>query len=392
MSTDLMKAQERVEIIVGAKGQKAVCKMTPDGRQLVATRTTVRLDPAKKHVWELTTWSNEDGQLVKTVNRMITAAGYNYLNRYAGIVEVRPRTIPGPNNTMVHNPYIERDESGMIELILVSMIGIGRSATGNLQAVEYSLQYDLRTYFAQDVMSKWLGKKRDPVSKTWGRMWAAATIPEEVRLDPRKKLIRMGDDILAVDLDDREVQTILAEHRNRQRFAERNAQTICWRNILKKMLGEAVVTDDLAVEVTCWVSPDGTIHDAINNVHEALRDVSVSRVREVADRPDAPALEGHAIDDDMDETMPQPPAEEDGPGEIEPAQLPAISDAASRNDELIALKDEIKSSLTRVPGATKVLRDRALTPAKVADSRDLALLREVASDIREISRAKGGLL
>ncbi len=389
MSTDLMKAQERVEIVVGPKGQKAVCKMTPDGRQLVATRTTVRLDPAKKHVWELTTWSNEDGQLVKTVNRMITAAGYNYLNRYAGIVEVRPRTIPGPNNAMVNNPYIERDATGMIEFILVSMIGIGRSATGNLKAVEYSLQYDLRAYFAQDVMSKWLGKKKDAVSKTWGKLWAEATIPEEVRLDPRKKLIRMGDDILAIDLDDREVQGMLAEHRNRQRFADRNAQTICWRNILKKMLGEAVVTDDLSVEVTCWVTPDGQMQDAINNVHEALRGVSVSRVREVADRPEAPALEGFSVDDDVDEQTPRA-LEADEPGSIAPAASLTASDA-DRTDELIALKDEIKGALTRVMGASAVLRDRRLTPARIAESKDLALLREVASDMRELSAGKGGV-
>lgn len=388
MSTALARSQERVEVVIGSKGQKAICKMTDDGRQLLATRTVVRLDPAKKHVWELAQWTNEDGQLTKTVTRMITAAGYNYLNRYAGIVEVRPRTIPGPANTCVNNPYIERDATGMIEFILITLIGIGRSATGNLQAVEYSLQYDLRTYFTQDVMSKWLGKKRDPVSKTWGKLWAAATIPDDVRLDPRKKLIRMGDDILAIDLDDREVQGLLAEHRNRQRFAERNAQTICWRNILKKMLGEAVLTDDLSVEITCWVTPDGQIQDATNNVHEALRGVSVSRVREVADRPDAPALEGHIVDDDADETTPQLPAD-DEPGSISPPALPAQSDA-DRNDEIIALRDEIKGALTRIPGATGVLRDRGVTAARIRESRDVALLREIVADIREMSGGKGG--
>lgn len=380
--------KDRAEIVLGKNGERAIARVTADGRTLLSMRVNIKLDAAKNHVWELVQWANVDGQLVKNVSRQITAAGYDYLNKYAGIRVYPPMTIPGPGGRMVSNPYVERDASGEVGLVVVGLIGEGRSATGNLRLASYTLHYDLRTYFVQDVMSKWLGRKKDAVSKTWGKMWSAATMPDEVRRDPRKKLLRIGEDVLALDLDDREVQGLLAAKADRQKYPERNAQTICRRNLLKQMLGEAVVGDDLHVEVTCWIAPDGEAHEVLTRSQDAIAESSAIRIVESIDSPDSPALEGGIPGEDLDESDSVP---DDGgePGAIAPAHRPMREDA-DVNDELIELKDSIRALLAQVPGATKVLKDRALTPAKVADSRDLALLREVAADLREATTAKGG--
>jgi hypothetical protein len=133
------------------------------------------------------------------------------------------------------------------------MIGIGRNPMGNLVAHDYTLTYDLGTYLAQDLFSKWTGKKKDN-AKAWGRVFPLGHDP---KLDGNWCPYKLPAGVtLWVNLADKEVLTVIQEHINRQKFAERNAITICRRNILKKAFGVSEVGAGGTAPVVSWPEPD----------------------------------------------------------------------------------------------------------------------------------------
>lgn len=234
------------------------------GGALRAVSVPMRINPAKGETFGLPTKTGaktpEGKDEWKTLHSL-TALGYDRLNTVAGVTFFTlPERLIDNEGQERPNPWIEQDKHGAIHFVRVAQVGFGRAATGNLVAHALSVTYDLRTYLSQDLWSKWQGKKgwgnKPNVSaKDWGVLTPAdvTTPPDKDHTLPFH--IPAGV-ILWVDFKQLEVQSIIGEHINRQKFAERNAITICRRNILKKFFGVSRLDDSMTVQVTGFVQED----------------------------------------------------------------------------------------------------------------------------------------
>lgn len=324
------------------RGQTAVAIFPPDreggppitalvkqtGNGLVRnTLARIRLDPDKAETWSLRAWNPSTKQYER--KQSITATGYNKINQFLGVSFFTPERIIDDDGRVTSNPYFHRDEHGEIVFVKVRMIGLGRNATGNLVAHDLTVTYNLRTYFAQDLYSKWTGKK-DEATRDWGVL-----MPMQFAKPDSTHLVVpiAGGSALVVDLKSKDVVYALGEHLNRQKFAERNAQTICQRNILKKFTGLQVVTDNF-VSVVSWVQPDRdfiTIGRKVSEAQEGriiIDDEPVDLQREAATVEDKEDVD-EALGGDFDDDMPPP---DEGPGENNdvPGSVAASSPAPTK--------------------------------------------------------------
>ncbi|WP_155394965.1 hypothetical protein [Clostridium sporogenes] len=159
---------------------------------------------------------------------MITAAGYNEMNKIAGVSIVTPEKLTLPSGDVVVNPFpIIDKESGTIDKVWVKKIGIGFSPIGNLVMTSSTLLYDIRMYFIQDL------NKKVQTNKSAGRMCMEAMLTDE---EKRKGMFlpiqgKMG---IWVDLENKDVLKCMDTYIQNKLFAERKAQTIAERNVLKK--------------------------------------------------------------------------------------------------------------------------------------------------------------
>ncbi len=305
----------------------ALVKQTANGL-VRSTLVRLKLDQDKGELWSMNSW--DSAKRAYTEKRSITAAGYNKANLFLGVSFFTPERIIDDAGRPTANPYFHRDENDEIVYVKVRMIGLGRNATGNLVAQDLTVTYNLRTYFAQDLFSKWTGKKSE-MSKDWGKL-LPLKVAQKVAKDNELVVPVAGGSALVIDLGNKDVAYCLGEHLNRQKYAERNAVTICQRNILKKFSG-AAVTPDGYMNLVSWTQPDRDFVEIGKKVAEAndgriiIDDQPVDTVRETQtlDSKEAvdEALQGSGDYDDND----QPP--DDGPGENEtPGSVAASAPAA----------------------------------------------------------------
>lgn len=159
---------------------------------------------------------------------MITATGYNEMNKFAGISIITPEKLTLPSGDVVVNPFpIIDKESGTIDKVWVKKIGIGFSPIGNLVMTSSTLLYDIRMYFIQDL------NKKIQYNKSAGRMCM-----EQMLTDEEKKkgmfLPIQGKMGIWVDLENKDILKCMDTYIQNKLFAERKAQTIAERNVLKK--------------------------------------------------------------------------------------------------------------------------------------------------------------
>ena len=249
--------KSRLAVFPGAtkddEPQMALVKVTPGG--LVRSMLTrVHLSRERNETYEFGAYDPVTRSWVK--RNVITAGGYDAVNRFGGVAFLSPDTVADDDGNPRSNPWIDRQD-GSVKRVRVRRIGIGRNPAGNIVARDYTLTYDLELYFAQDVWARWSGKKKDTTTQAWGALYDTANIPPTARQDAKKKIVRCpGGVSLALDLASKEVVNLFHEHLNRQKFAERNAITICERNILKKHFGVTTVGADGTVAVVAWMQPD----------------------------------------------------------------------------------------------------------------------------------------
>ncbi|WP_205694139.1 hypothetical protein [Clostridium sp. JN-9] len=159
---------------------------------------------------------------------MITAAGYNAMNQFAGISIITPEKLTLPDNQVVVNPYpIIDPASGTIDKVWVKKTAIGYSPTGNLVMTSSTLLYDIKMYFIQDL------NKKVQYNKGVGRMCMEETLTD----DEKKKgmfLRIQGTMGIWVDLTNTDILKCMDTYIQNKLFAERKAQTIAERNALKK--------------------------------------------------------------------------------------------------------------------------------------------------------------
>ena len=246
----------------GAPPTLAICRFTSAGT-LRAVNVPMKISAAKGETFALKTKVGD--QWVE--QHSLTAVAYDRLNTVAGVsFFTHPERLVDNEGKPRPNPWIEQDANGAIHFVRVALVGLGRSATGNLVGHALSVTYDLRTYLAQDLWSKWQGKKgydggRGGQAKAAvaSKDWGVITPPDATSSGSPKHTIPFyipAGIKLWCDYSHPEVQAIIGEHINRQKFAERNSITICRRNILKKFLGVSRLGADMTVNVTGYVSED----------------------------------------------------------------------------------------------------------------------------------------
>jgi hypothetical protein len=185
------------------------------------------------------TLTTEKNQLYKVgSNWQPTAAAYNYLNKIASVSIVRPNSVivDGEEKS---NPFITRNpQTKIIESVFIRKMGIGYSASGNIVVIDKTLYYHLYTYFIESIQAK----MKQVIWKS-GKPTKEKKYPDLARLGKadNEELENAGWVFYPIELpvgiwlnlDDPVAQDIFAEHTQRQRFAERIADTICNRNILR---------------------------------------------------------------------------------------------------------------------------------------------------------------
>ena len=179
------------------------------------------------------------GHLYKIKNSYsISSTGYRLLNKVASVSLATPEKVIVDGRDQP-NPYIERnDETKMIEIVWIRKVGIGYSLIGNIVAIDKTLCYNIKTYFLQGIQSKM--KKAE-----WknGQMTDKLLHPNCAKLGIEEKEPKGEGDWaffkvepplgIWVNYADPAILDCMEEHTQRQRFADRIAQTIVERNILK---------------------------------------------------------------------------------------------------------------------------------------------------------------
>ncbi|EKN67847.1 hypothetical protein P9E76_01695 [Schinkia azotoformans] len=169
------------------------------------------------------------GHLAKIQDKvMITEAGYRELNKIAGVSIITPEKLTLPDGKVVVNPYpIVDPVSGTISKVWVKKIGIGYSPIGNLVITSSTLLYDIQMYLIQDLA------KKVQYNKDAGRICMEQTLSEEDM--KRGAFFKIEGNVgVWVDLSHKDVLKAFDTFINNKLFAERKAQTICERNVLKK--------------------------------------------------------------------------------------------------------------------------------------------------------------
>jgi hypothetical protein len=181
-----------------------------------AVKAQVRLDERKGHLAEI------QGKV------MITGAGYNEMNKVAGVSVITPEKLTLPDGSVVVNPYpIIEPVSGSISKVWVKKMAIGLSPIGNLVITTSTLLYDIQMYFIQDLV------KKIKYSAAAGRLCMESMLTDQ---DRQKGIFCRIEGELGVwaDFSNKDVLTCIETFVQNKLFAERKAQTIAERNAMKK--------------------------------------------------------------------------------------------------------------------------------------------------------------
>lgn len=244
-------------------------KVTQNGT-VQAIQSTVSLSIARGEIYMMR--GNVGGQWVDKPS--MTALAYDKMNQFAGVSIHQPDTLMMDDGAIRPNPYLHFDEHHNLMFVKIRLMGLWRNNVGNLVLRDNTLQYDVQTYLARDAWSKWTGKKSESV-KDWGKSFPIGQVPDEYAADPRWLKIKAPIGVvLCCDMQHKDVISLLGEQLQRVTFAERIAQTICRRNLLKQFFGvvsPAQHGNQYSVSVVSWSMPDRNLSqmaDAVRNVRE----------------------------------------------------------------------------------------------------------------------------
>lgn len=182
----------------------------------------------------------------------ITVVGMDYINRVAGVTILTPAQVVVDGKPMP-NPYIERDESGMVKSVIVRKMAIGRAPTGQLVATDYVLSYNRHALLLQMLAKKsakfpsavFLGsREEDPREQeiaietvVWSRdrngKAHKSTQEEKIGGGGRWQFYELDRNLgYWVNLSHPEVQAMMADYINIIATLERRAQSIAARNAM----------------------------------------------------------------------------------------------------------------------------------------------------------------
>lgn len=201
---------------------------------------------------------------------LISAEGLFFANRLAGINLVTPPTVYVDGSEKANPFKIRNERTKATERVFVRKIALGRSLTGNLVAIDQTVEYDPFQYLIEDLQK---------LSSLKGAVEYSKDISSKKPTQIFFPLIAdpSGIDVigLLVDCSIKEVQQSLAAYQRRIKFAERIATTICERNCLKKhpALGIQTVQKNaqgrFALTIVSWCDEDRQL-DRINEVADQV--------------------------------------------------------------------------------------------------------------------------
>lgn len=384
------RREHRTQIVLldpekaGDPGVTALIKHTGDG-SIKAAQIKVPLSVGRGELYEMKMWG-KGGQLPSKFP--LTAQGYYKQNKYGAVAIATPPTVLDDEGKTRPNPFICWDSNEVV-YVRVRKIAVGRSAMGSLTGTDYTLTYHLRNYYAQDILSKYLPKGRDATPRDWGLLMPfTAELPKD-KAGCWHKVPIPGGLALWVNLANKEVIGIVQEHQNRQRFAERNAVTICERNLLKRFYPTTFVErDNATVTVVAWSELDRSyqaIADQLGSSTDGQlqvdgEPVDLSTATEVVEDPD----DVHAaISGDPEEVGEVPEGEDEPPvAGVSVPQSHAQPDA--NTEQLGALRETIRTRIAKVDGDTVAGIMAGAGYSKlgdIADETDAAKLTALAKEL-----------
>lgn len=367
-------------ILTNDNGDKQLIRTLGNGSEIRNVTTKMELATERGELYGMTVKSGE--QYVK--RNVITAAGFYKMNQNAGISFISPPTIVDDNGKEVGNPYpCPTEDKKEVKYVKVRRIGIGRNSVGNLVAIDYTLTYDMSLYRAEAFLSKWKGTHRSSSFQSWGELYSTDNIPKKALEGARKVIDCPGGVSLVVDLTNRDVINLICDHVNRQKFAERNAITICERNILKKFFATSF-TDDGTVKVVAWPQADRNMQQLARAVVEAGEghveaegeQIEVQVASEVIDDPEEMRA---ALSGDMSEDDPQEDVEE---GEFVHAEESVDSIRAAIRNAL-----DVAKSNGKTESARSILQKHNLVTLKqIAECKSVDVLGAIRNELLEVMK------
>lgn len=348
-----------------------------------------------------------DGKAIWGKAIRLTALGYDKLNQFAGVLRHDPETIRLSDGEVKRNPYIHfvNDLPLYVEVLCM---GAGRNSVGNMVLITNTLHFDLRGYFARDVYAKWFNKKSG-VGASWGKVFQACRVPDDLLKDPTKYVVTMPTGmVLVCEINSGEFLKVMQEQNERVRFAERTAQSICWRNVLKKYFGVTTPNErydrennflGYYVPVVSWPMLDRDYAAAAELVAEAKTGTVIAE-----GDGDAPAKTAVTVDetrdvvDDPEDVDADLAAENDGerePIETESAEPESVAPkqaAEPEGDPLKSMRERLRELAEKVGNyAPVIFNNRGLVGgwADVLACESAAKLQILIDDMEGQLKSKG---
>jgi hypothetical protein len=209
----------------------------------------------------------------------ITIKGYDRLNQTAALFVLKPDALVVEGKT-VENPYAVYDSRNQVVRIIARAMAIGYSPTGNLVVTDAVRHYNFEAYFLQDLAAK--TKHADAARYGTRHLcpFESEAVPER---DDRGETFSRSKDGKKVwvfvevkgasglwyDPSHKEIDSVLDQHIQHQKFGDVIAQTMAERNAKKAHPAIATTTVNV-VDGIGWVTVYGWRHDMNREDMKAL--------------------------------------------------------------------------------------------------------------------------
>ena len=197
------------------------------------TRTGQVLKAIKAEIWLF----EKAGHIYKIPGRQerwaITCDGYARLNKAAGISILTPAQVVVDGQTRP-NPFIERDPAtGLITAVHIRKQGIGYGPLGQVVLIDKTLYFNCYAYFLQSLQAKQAWSENDEKGNS-GDLTLIGIKSEPPTAQGKWIFFpAMGELGIWANYANARIRQVIADSLQRQRFADRIAQRIVERNILK---------------------------------------------------------------------------------------------------------------------------------------------------------------
>lgn len=307
--------QQTARIRYGNDGGGAIVRLTKSG-EIHSIQKRIKLNEEEGQFYKMriqdpaSKWPN-----IKYITKnVITARGYDLIRSMMGMHITFPDVVLNEEGIEVCNPY-PHQENGMVSYVKVRAIGTCRGPSGNWQAQDLTFIYNFKAYLAEDLYNKWYGKDKkakkdnaepedheeqeDYIAPSWGCLLnaeaAPPVAPDKIRFPVQANMV------LECDLKSRFVHKIVKEHLAAQKFAERNAISMCVRNIVRKLTGLYFADENGCVDVIVWVQEDKdfqTINSMISRSKEGVVTIDGDDVQVIRDQEEVKEIEPEFVSDE----------------------------------------------------------------------------------------------